>query len=113
MKKGQALVEFIIILPVFLILMLGIFDMGRILYTKISLEGKLTEAITLFDGGKTDTEISDKLELSKEKSKLEISEKESDVKFTLEKDIDIITPGLNLIFDNPYSVKVSRNIAHE
>lgn len=113
MKKGQALVEFIIILPVFLILMLGIFDMGKILYTKISLEGNLTEVITLFDGGKTDTEISDKLEFTKAKTNLEIREEENNIKFTLEKEVDIITPGLNLIFDNPYSVKVSRSINHE
>ena len=39
-KKGQALVEFIIILPIVLLMFLGIIDLGRIMYTKIILEWK-------------------------------------------------------------------------
>ena len=34
-KKGQALVEFIIILPVFLMLLLAVFDYVKIIQTKM------------------------------------------------------------------------------
>ena len=37
-KKGQALIEFIIILPIFLILVMGIFDFGNIMYQRYKLE---------------------------------------------------------------------------
>lgn len=110
MKKGQALVEFIIILPIFLMLVLGITDMGKILYTKISLEGKMSEVVTLYDSNKSVEDISMSLKLDKNKVDLEILEETHEINFSLQKDIDIITPGLNLIFKNPYKLKINRSI---
>ena len=37
-KKGQALVEFIIILPVFIFMILAIIDIGKMLYDKSAMQ---------------------------------------------------------------------------
>jgi len=109
MKKGQALVEFIIILPIFLVLVLGVVDLGQILYQKNVLESEMTDVITMYDSGKTKEEIESKLALKKDDITLKI---ENEKEFSLVKDIDIITPGLNLIMGSPYKLEVSR-VIHE
>ncbi len=110
-KRGQALVEFIIILPIFLILVLGVIDIGKILYNKTMLEGIITDVISMYESGHTLTEIETEMDL--ESSDLSIEENEDFIEVSLTKEIDIITPGLNLIFDNPYQLDVRRSIAHE
>ncbi len=112
-KKGQALVEFIIILPVFIMLVLGVIDIGKILYSKIILEDKITEAISLYDNGRNLDEIKNKLEINKEKMDLSIKEEQDYIIFSLSQDIEIITPGLNFVFNNPYNLKVKRSINND
>ncbi len=106
-KKGQALVEFIIILPVFLLLLMGTIDIGRIIYSKISLESQMNDIISLYDEGVKEEEIIKKLKLAD--TSLEIKNNDDCLDFNLTKKIDIITPGLNIIFDNPYDLKVKRS----
>ena len=48
MNKGQALVEFIIILPVALLLVLGVIDFGNIIYKKYTLENDLNTVVDLY-----------------------------------------------------------------
>jgi len=97
-------VEFIIILPIFLMLVLGVIDLGQILYEKNILESEMTDVITMYDGGKTKEEIAQELEFTKNDIVLSIEDKA----FSLVKELDVITPGLNLILGNPYKLKVSR-----
>ena len=110
-KKGQALVEFVIILPVFLVLVLGIIDIGNILYNKNRLEGILTDAISMYDAGKSTNDIKDYL--NDDKVDFYIDENSNILTYHLTKKIDIITPGLNLIFDNPYLLDVKRSVYNE
>ena len=93
-KHGQALVEFIIILPIFLLLVFGIFDIGKILYNKIILEQQTN------------------LDLNKDVT-LNVESDNNYLNFNLTKEVDIITPGLNLIFNNPYELKITRSILNE
>lgn len=109
-KKGQALVEFIIILPVFLVLVLGVIDIGKILYNKTMLEGAMSEVISMYEAGDSSLEILQKLDID---ASLDIENNDNYIEFHLVKDVDIITPGLNLIFDNPYEISVSRSISNE
>ena len=44
-KKGQALIEFIIILPIFIMMMLAVFDCVRIYSEKSKLEGIIEDVI--------------------------------------------------------------------
>lgn len=108
-KNGQALVEFIIIMPIFIMLVLGMIDLGKIMQTKIVLEDELSEVIALYQDGKTVSEIEAKLG----DVQLEISSKDSYVDYQLRKSIEIMTPGLNLIFQNPYELEVSRSIYND
>lgn len=43
-EKGQAMVEFALVLPILLMLLLGIIDFGRILYTKSAITSLSQEA---------------------------------------------------------------------
>ena len=106
-RKGQALVEFIIILPIFLILVLGVIDMGKILYNKTMLEGAMSEVVSMYEAGDSSSEILDKLDIA---ASLDIKAEDNYTIFYLVKDV---TPGLNLIFDNPYEISVSRSISNE
>ena len=110
-KKGQALVEFIIILPIFLVLVLGVVDIGKILYNKTMLEGAITDAISWYENGHTIEEIEEKIGM--EQVMVDIKNDAEYIEFHLIKNIDLVTPGLNLIFDNPYQLDVSRSISHE
>ena len=110
-KKGQALVEFIIILPIFLILVLGVVDLGNILYQKTMLEGNMNDVISLYERGVSNEEILDEMELKN--TELEIVEDQEYIRIHLLKEVDLITPGLNLVLDNPYQLDVSRSIPYE
>ena len=107
-KKGQALVEFVIILPIFILLVLGVIDIGRIMYTKMNLEEQMSDIVDYYKNGKTIQEIKDKLG-----NEIKIDKDNEYVNILVTKEIDIITPGLQMVFDNPYVVKVERSILNE
>lgn len=110
-KKGQALVEFILILPIFLMLLLSTIDIGKIFYTKIILEDKMSDII---DYDLTnEEEIISKFKLEEDKIELKIVEDNEYLNYEIKKKVDIITPGLNLIFKNPYNLTVTRSIKNE
>ncbi len=99
-KKGQALVEFIIILPVFLMLILAVFDYVKIMQTKMSLESAIEE-ITLDQNTQLDSDLVLK------------TESVDGIKtYTLSKKVDITSPVLSAIISDTYNVKVTRSI-HE
>ena len=110
-KKGQALVEFIIILPIFLVLVLGVIDLGNILYQKTMLEGKMNDVISMYENGNSSLEILEDMDLKN--TTLDITEDDRTIRIHLKKEIDLITPGLNLVLDNPYQLDVSRSISYE
>ena len=110
-KKGQALVEFVIILPIFLLLVLGVMDIGKILYNETRLEGVLNDVISMYESGSIEEDIITTLDL--DDTRLEVLLKEDYVEFHLSKEMDIITPGLNFILDNPFVIDVSRSIPYE
>lgn len=104
-KRGQALVEFIIILPVAVMLVLMIVDFGRIMYFKTTLESTVSDAIILYNKGNNLDEIKEKLD----NQDIEISSN----KLSAKKSIDIVAPGLNLLFDNPYTIVASRVLNYD
>lgn len=108
-KDGQALVEFIIIMPIFIMLVLGMIDLGKIMQAKIAMEEELSEVISLYQEGKTVLEIENKFD----DVELEINTSDNYVDYQIKKNIEIMTPGLNLIFHNPYELEVSRSIYND
>jgi len=51
-KKGQALVEFVLILPILLMVLLAIIDIGNIFLQKYNLNNELDTVSTLYQNGK-------------------------------------------------------------
>ncbi|GGD00151.1 hypothetical protein GCM10007216_33610 [Thalassobacillus devorans] len=56
-EDGQSLVEFALVLPVLLLLVVGIFDFGRVLYTHLQMELVAQEAVRLGGLGQGDEAI--------------------------------------------------------
>ena len=108
-RKGQALVEFVLILPVFLLLIFAVYDFGMIFNKRNVLENDSTDIVLLYKDGKTIAEINQiypDLDISV------IRENGYD-NFVISDDVKIITPGLNRIMGNPYKVKVERYVPYE
>lgn len=97
-KKGQALVEFIIVMPVLLLLLLAVVDYARILQTRSSLESVMEDVVTI-----EDYQLPENLSLS---SKEEPGEKN----YHLRKKVELYSPFLTVIMDNPYTVEVTRTV---
>ena len=88
-RKGQALVEFVLILPIFILL------------ENISVD--VTAMI------KNSDNIDDIKNLYP-KVKINISSDDKYTKIIISDDVDIMTPGLNRVLGNPYNIKVERTI---
>ena len=59
-------------------------------------------------------DIVKEMELDDENITLEIKNEDNEkVTFFLKQDLEIITPGLNLILANPYEISVQRKIGYE
>ena len=108
-RKGQALVEFVLILPVLILILFAIIDFGLIVSKKNELENMSVDIVTLFKNGKSIEEINNiytDVSIDKE-------DNNDYTKIKVSKDIDIITPGLNLILGDPYKISIERNVPNE
>ncbi len=112
-KEGQALIEFVIILPVLIFMIFAVIDFGKVLYTKNNLENKMEDVITLHESGMDLNAIQNDLKLEKEKIELQSFVEDEYLNFTLEKKVEIITPGLNLILGSPHHAVVKRVVLNE
>ncbi len=112
-ERGQALIEFVLILPVFIMLIFGVIDFGRIFMTKNSLINMTSDAVKLYEKNKNHDEILAVLNKEEKLESLEIYEKDSLIYIKLSKNVSLITPGLNLIFKNPYKITTTRVIPNE
>lgn len=110
-NKGQALVEFVIILPITLILIFCVIDFGRIISLKGDLEGKTDDVVTLYQAGDSLEEIKKIVDVTG--TDTTIKENGNYVTITLGKKIKPITPGLSYIADKIFDVKVTRVIRNE
>ena len=112
-KKGQALVEFILVLPILVLLIFAMFDIGKIIMTKNHLENKMTECLALASSGESIDSINTYLTKDSEyKITLSIVDGEYRM-YHLETSINLITPGLKRILTNPYKVTLERRVISE
>lgn len=97
-RKGQALVEFVLILPILIFMILSIVDIGRIMIMKNHLEGIIGDI-------SVDTTSVKDMEYDVEV----IREVENDsVVIELKSCLDVTTPGLGKIIGDPCCVSTSR-----
>lgn len=114
-RKGQALIEFVLILPILIMLIFVVIDFGNIFVNKNELE---TAVGSLNDIEKNNLtyDYVNKLINKNKKAKIDVSVSNAEdgyITIILERKVDIITPGLNLIIDDPYIVTTQRVIKYE
>jgi len=107
-RKGQALIEFVLILPVLLFILFAIIDFGVIFSTKSNLENDSADIISLFKSGTSLTEIK---EMYLDNS-ISVSNDGKYYRFTISTSVNLITPGLNRILGDPYLVNVERIVPY-
>ena len=107
-NKGQALIEFVLILPVFLFILFAVIDFGMIFSSKSRLENDSADIIDLYKNGTSIDEIKN-MYLDNE---INISDDGKYYKFNISTSVNIITPGFNKIFGDPYFVKVERVVPY-
>ena len=109
-KKGQALVEFILILPILLLFLFVIIDFANIYYSKNHLEGVIGDVITFVEKGKTTDEINNSLD---DEYFLDIKMNDGLATIKLTKEVHLITPMASVIFGEPYKIDTQRTIIYE
>lgn len=109
-RRGQALVEFVLILPVFLLILFTIVDFGNFLAKKNQLETESTDIILLLRNGKSTEEV------TKSYSKIKIEESVFEEKYNkikISENITLINPLLYKILGNPCIVEVERIVPRD
>lgn len=109
-RRGQALVEFVLILPVFLLILFTIVDFGNFLSTKNQLETNSTDIVLLLRNGKSAEEVANSY------SKIKIEESVFEEKYNkikISKNITLINPLLYKILGNPCIVEVERIVPRD
>lgn len=108
-RRGQALIEFVLILPISLMLLFAIIDFGLIFSEKCKLENESADIIEFI---KNDTSINSIEELYPD-DEIALENKEGYVSIKIEKNVKIFNFGLERIITNPYKIKVERFIPYE
>ena len=109
-NKGQALVEFIVILPVLLLIIMAICDFGNIILKKYSLENDLDTVVELYNSDKV-SDINNYI--NNHDISIAYSKASSFTKIVLSKNVNINTPLLNNILGKDYKVTVSRSVIND
>lgn len=106
-RKGQALVEFVLIMPVLIFIIFVIVDFGTIFNNRSSLSSVSDDIVDMYKNGDS---IDDIKNIYKDVEIEMSSYKEKYVKIKIEKSVNLVTPGLGKILDDPFIIKVERVI---
>lgn len=116
-KKGQALVEAALVIPILIMFICGIIDFGRILYTQADLNLVTQESARMAALGKSNDQIRQfvhnngyPIEPSINPDKPESGQY---VTVILTCDVKYITPFVNVVFPTPFKVKTQSTIRVE
>ncbi|MGN1000999.1 MAG: TadE/TadG family type IV pilus assembly protein [Bacilli bacterium] len=116
-RRGQALIEFVLVLPILIMLLFSIIDFGTILVRKSQLENKINDAYEVAKSTADGVDLYEKIKSAvNEDSDIEIDvelvfSNDSDyMTIRLTSDVKTITPGLNLILGYPYKATAERVI---
>ncbi|MBS3995638.1 MAG: pilus assembly protein [Alkaliphilus sp.] len=123
-QKGQALMEFALVLPILILLMIGIVEFGRVSYTYMYLHLTSQETVRLGGIGKADADITqfarsnfsagDSASLEVIISPTELQRKSGDyVTVTLRYPITNTSPFLSNILPSPYVVSTKSTVRVE
>ncbi|MGP4079833.1 TadE/TadG family type IV pilus assembly protein [Pseudalkalibacillus sp. R45] len=123
-EKGQSMVEMALVLPLLLLILMGIFDFGRIMYTYMHLQLATQESVRLGGLGRDDAAIidfaRDYIHVG-DSSDLQVNISPNDstrdsgdyMTVTLEYPVDYLTPLMSKILPSPVLVKTDSTIRVE
>lgn len=106
-RKGQALVEFIIIMPIFIFIVLAMFDLGNIIIKKYQLENDLDTVVNMYEEAKTE-QVEYYVKTIDAKVKYDVSENYNVI--TLSKKVNVITPVVRQALGKSYEISVKRTV---
>ncbi len=112
-RKGRALVEFILVLPIIILLLFAVIDVGRIVIAKNHLENVMSDCVDMASANQDIGEIKAYVN-SDTDYKITFSETRGTYTiFKLETKINLMTPGLKRILNSPYKITLERRIINE
>ncbi|MGM7703361.1 TadE/TadG family type IV pilus assembly protein [Pseudalkalibacillus sp. Hm43] len=123
-ENGQSIVEMALVLPVLLIILIGIFDFGRIMYTYMHLQLATQESVRLGGLGRDDAAIAqfarDYVHVG-DSSNLQVNISPNDtmresgdyMTVTLEYPVEYVTPLISKVLPSPILVKTDSTIRVE
>lgn len=106
-RKGQALIEFVIIIPILILLISCIIDFGSVIYEKYQLQNNLDTIGEMYVLNKNE-DINNYLNSIKAEMIVENDNEYTTI--TLKKDIDINTIIINNIIGKKYHLSVNKTI---
>ena len=109
-NRGQALVEFVMIIPVLLIILLAIVDFSNIFTTKYNLQNDLDLIVELYKDNKHDDYYN---YANNNNIRLNIIENNNLTTIEISKKIEITTPVLSQVLKSPYEISESITIYEE
>lgn len=123
-ERGQSLVETALVLPILLLLLVGIIDIGRVIYSYAHLQMAAQETVRLGGLGKNDQTISDfarNYEKLGDPAKLQVDITPSDIErhsgdyvtVKLSYPFSIDTPLISFLFPSPFYITVQSTIRVE
>lgn len=108
-KKGQALVEFVIILPIMMMLIFCVIDFGRLISYKNTIDKVAIDSATLYESGKNIEEIKEiEKKVNGKTIKIDMEKKDGYTFINVTDEINPITPGLDHFSKKLFLVKSSR-----
>ncbi len=107
-NKGQALIEFILVLPVLLLIIISIIDFGNIILKKYSLENDVDAVATLYKERKDVSSY-----LNKNGLTIKYTNDENYTNITIYKNVKIISPVLVPILGSNYEIQAEKSVINE
>lgn len=109
-SNGQALVEFVIVVPILIFIIMTIIDFGNITIKKMQLENNLDTVVSLYQNDDFSTiqtlTVNEDFNFSYNKN-------QNMSTIVLRKNIKVLTPFLNLVLGDNYALETSRVIYEE
>lgn len=112
-NKGQALVEFIIILPVIIFIIMGLVDTIVIFTHKNNAESKMADVIELYKNNESDENITKFIQKDLKSASFKSNKDAKYSYLEITDNYEFITPGLSTILGNPYKITTERVILNE
>ena len=106
-RKGQALVEFVIIMPIFIFIVLAMFDLANIILKKYELENNLDTIVNMYLENKNE-EVEYYVKTIDSKVKYDVGTTYNVV--TLSKKVKIITPIVSQALGKSYEISAKRTV---